>query len=173
MEKSWNFVKYYDKTTSCQKTSCQTHKYPTASFLATSGFQVLIISKCMVYKHAYLNTLLLLHSAFMLNVSKMPLKGEFGGFALNSHGNYIVYHEKSWSCVFEFMWEPWLAGLHLAIPNFLCTSLFFLWQVLWFLTLLTENVHDNWYWCIPWQISEEAVHCWLCSQYKCIMYTLV
>ena len=26
MEKSWNFVKSYDKTTSSQKTSCQTHK---------------------------------------------------------------------------------------------------------------------------------------------------
>ena len=43
----------------------------------------------MVYKHAYLNTLLLLHSPFMLSVVKMPLKGEVGGCALNSHG-------KSW-----------------------------------------------------------------------------
>ena len=43
MEKSWNFVKYYGKTTTCQKTSCR----PTASFLATGGIQVLIISKCM------------------------------------------------------------------------------------------------------------------------------
>ena len=41
VKKSWNFVKYYDKTTSCRKTSCQ-----TASFLATGGFQDLIISKC-------------------------------------------------------------------------------------------------------------------------------
>ena len=41
----------------------------------------------MVYKHAYLNTLLLLHSAFMLIVVKMPLKGEDGGGALNSNGN--------------------------------------------------------------------------------------
>ena len=39
IEKSWNFVKY-DKTTSCQKTSCRTHKCPTASFQATGGFQV-------------------------------------------------------------------------------------------------------------------------------------
>ena len=31
-----------------------------------------------------------LHSAFMLNMVKMPLKGEVGGHALNSHGNYIV-----------------------------------------------------------------------------------
>ena len=42
-----------------------------------------------------LNTLLLLHSAFMLSVEKMPLKGEVLGHALNSHGNYIVYHGKS------------------------------------------------------------------------------
>ena len=46
----------------------------------------------MVYKHAYLETLLLLHSAFMLSIVKMPLKGEVSGHALNSHGNYIVDH---------------------------------------------------------------------------------
>ena len=40
--------------------------------------------------------LLLLHSAFMLSVVKMLLKGEAGGCALNSHGNYIVDHGKSW-----------------------------------------------------------------------------
>ena len=50
----------------------------------------------MVYKHAYLNTLLLLHSTFMLSLVKMPLKREVGGHALNSHGNYIVDREKSW-----------------------------------------------------------------------------
>ena len=66
----------------------------------------------MVYKHAYLNTctLLLLHSAFIRSVVKMPLKGEIGDHALNSHGNYIVDHkkimEKSWNCVLEFLWEP-------------------------------------------------------------------
>ena len=32
----------------------------------------------MVYKHAYLDTLLLLHSAFMLSMVKMPLKGKVG-----------------------------------------------------------------------------------------------
>ena len=36
----------------------------------------------MVFKHAYLNTLQLLHSAFMLSVVKMPLKGEVGGSVL-------------------------------------------------------------------------------------------
>ena len=60
----------------------------------------------MVHKHAYLNILLLLHSTFMLCVVRMPLKGEFGGCALYSHGNYIVDHGKSWNCVFEFLWEP-------------------------------------------------------------------
>ena len=38
--------------------------------------------------------LLLLHSAFMLSVVKMLLKGEVGGRALNSHENYIVDHGK-------------------------------------------------------------------------------
>ena len=46
----------------------------------------------MVYKHAYLNTLPLLHSTFMLSVVKLLLKGEVGGCALNSHGNYIDDH---------------------------------------------------------------------------------
>ena len=50
----------------------------------------------MVYKHAYLDILLLLHSMLMLHVVKMALKGEAGGHALNSHGNYIVDHGKSW-----------------------------------------------------------------------------
>ena len=40
--------------------------------------------------------LLLLHSAFMLCVVKMLLKGEVEGHALNSHGNYIVDHGISW-----------------------------------------------------------------------------
>ena len=40
--------------------------------------------------------LLVLHSVFMLRVVKMLLKGEVGGGALYSHGNYIVDHGKSW-----------------------------------------------------------------------------
>ena len=48
----------------------------------------------MVYKHIYLNTFLWLHSVFMLSVMKMALKGEVGGHASNSHGNYIVDHGK-------------------------------------------------------------------------------
>ena len=49
----------------------------------------------MIYKHGYLNILLLLHSAFMFCVVKMLLKGEVGGSALNSHVNNIVDHGKS------------------------------------------------------------------------------
>ena len=49
----------------------------------------------MVYKHAYLNTLLLLHFVFMLSVVKMAINGKVGCHALNSHGNYIVDHGKS------------------------------------------------------------------------------
>ena len=42
----------------------------------------------MVFKHAYLNTLLLLQSAFMCSVVKMPLKGVVGRHALimENHG---------------------------------------------------------------------------------------
>ena len=50
----------------------------------------------MVYKHAYLNTLRLLHSAFMLSMLNMQLKGEVHCHALNSHGNYIIDHGKAW-----------------------------------------------------------------------------
>ena len=42
----------------------------------------------------------------------MLLKGEVGGNALNSHGNYIVDHGKSWNCVFEFLWVPWVTPLN-------------------------------------------------------------
>ena len=67
----------------------------TASFLATGVSKIeLFQNACMVYKHAYLNTLLLLQSTFMLSVVNMPLKGEVGGHALNDHGNYIVDHGK-------------------------------------------------------------------------------
>ena len=46
----------------------------------------------MVYKHAYLNILLFLHSAFMLCTVKMSLKGEVGLCALNIHENFIIDH---------------------------------------------------------------------------------
>ena len=114
IEKSWNlknlnnhgkimeFCEKFDEITSSQKTSCRT--------LVFSGywwFQVLIISKCM---HGSTSILLLLHSSFMLSVVKMLLKGEAGGHALNSHGNYIVDHGKSWKNhgikFFELLWEP-------------------------------------------------------------------
>ena len=41
--------------------------------------------------------LLLLHFAFMLRVVKMLLKEDVGGCSLNSHGNYITDHGKSWT----------------------------------------------------------------------------
>ena len=56
-----------------------------------------------------ISMLLLLPSAFMLSVVKMLLKGEVGDCALNSHGNYIVDHGKSWKnhgFFFKFLWEP-------------------------------------------------------------------
>ena len=49
----------------------------------------------MVYKHAYLNTLLLLHFTFILSKrGEDALKGEVGGHALKIHGNYNVDHGK-------------------------------------------------------------------------------
>ena len=69
----------------------------TASFQATGGFRFkLLQNACMVYKHAYLNILLLLQYPFMLCGVKLPLKGADGGPALKSPGNYIVDHGKSW-----------------------------------------------------------------------------
>ena len=51
--------------------------------------------------HAWSTSLLLLLlSAFMLCMVKMQLKGEVGGDALNSHGNYIVDHGKNYGIVF-------------------------------------------------------------------------
>ena len=61
--------------------------------------------------------LLLLHSTFMLSVVKMPLKGEVGGYALNSHGNLIVDQGKSWNIVFEFLWEPCLRVANLRLTT--------------------------------------------------------
>ena len=46
--------------------------------------------------------LLLLHSAVMLSMVNLLIKGEVGVSALNSHGNYIVDHGKSWKIVFFF-----------------------------------------------------------------------
>ena len=102
MEKSWNFVKQYVKITSSEKVSCRTLVCPTASFLATGGF------KFNYFKmHTWSTSmLLLLHSAFMLSVVKLLLKGAVGVCALNSHGNYIVDHGKIMELCFEFLSEP-------------------------------------------------------------------
>ena len=62
-------------------------------------FWLLVVSSFNYFKmHAWSCTsmLLLLHFAFMLSVVKLLLKGEVGVCALNSHGNYIVDHGKSW-----------------------------------------------------------------------------
>ena len=48
----------------------------------------------MVYKHAYLKTLLSLHSALRGEDAAKRRGGGVGGCALNSHGNYIVDHGK-------------------------------------------------------------------------------
>ena len=53
----------------------------------------------------FLNTLLLLHSTFMLSVMKMLTKGEVEGHALNIDGNSIVDNGKSWNCLFKFLLE--------------------------------------------------------------------
>ena len=60
--------------------------------------KIMVVSSFNYFKvHAWSTSmLLLLHSAFMLSVVKMLLKGEVGDRALNSHGNYIVDHGKSW-----------------------------------------------------------------------------
>ena len=56
--------------------------------------------------HAWsIGTLLLLHSAYILSMVRMLLKGEVRGCALNSHGNYIVDYEKSWKN-HGIVWEP-------------------------------------------------------------------
>ena len=61
-------------------------------------FWLLVVSSFDYFKmHAWSTCmLLLLHSAFMLCMVKMLLKQEDGDCALNSHGNLIVDHGKSW-----------------------------------------------------------------------------
>ena len=61
--------------------------------------------------------LLLLHWAFLLSVVKMLLKGEVGDCALNSHGNYIVDHGKSWKyhgiVFFNFCGNPVIISMQI------------------------------------------------------------
>ena len=65
-----------------------------------------IISKCMhVLQACLFKSITVAAFHIYISVLKMPLKGEVGGHALKSHGNYIVDHGKSWNCVFEFLWE--------------------------------------------------------------------
>ena len=46
----------------------------------------------MFYKHAYLKNITVAAFCIYLSMVKMQLKGEVGGHALKSHGNYIVDH---------------------------------------------------------------------------------
>ena len=77
-------------------------KPPVARKLAVGHrqlvFWLLVVSRFNYFKmHAWSTSmLLLLHSAFMLSMVKLLLKGEVGVCALNSHGNYIVDHRKLW-----------------------------------------------------------------------------
>ena len=52
----------------------------------------------------------------MLSMVKLLLKGEVGDCALNSHGNYIVNHEKSWKnhgiVVLNFCGNPAIYNLN-------------------------------------------------------------
>ena len=61
-------------------------------------FWLLVVSSFNYSKtHAWSTSmLLLLHSTFMHGMVKLLLKGVVGVCALNSHGNYIVDHGKSW-----------------------------------------------------------------------------
>ena len=61
-------------------------------------FWLLVVSSSNYFKMHSGSTklLLLLYSVFMLSMVKMLLNEEVGGRALNSHGNYIVDHGKSW-----------------------------------------------------------------------------
>ena len=59
---------------------------PTASFLTTGGFKLLLFQNAyMVYKHAVV-------AAFHI-YAQVLLKGEVGGCALNSYGDYTVKME--------------------------------------------------------------------------------
>ena len=51
------------------------------------------------------------------------LKGEVEGHALNTPGNYIVDHGKSWNCVFEFLLEPCVLHVYkLSVYSFILPS---------------------------------------------------
>ena len=70
----------------------------------------------MVYKHAYSNTLLLLRSAFMLRVVKMPLKLEVGGHTLNSHRKKLCVMDNG-TTILEFCFKFSVATLCLSLVS--------------------------------------------------------
>ena len=74
-------------------------------------FWLLVVSSFNDFKmHACSISMLLLHSAYMLSVVKLMLKGEVGICALNIHGNYIADHGKAWKNhgigFLNFCWNP-------------------------------------------------------------------
>ena len=81
----------------------------------------MIISKCIHGLQACLFKYIPV-SAFRIYDGEDAAKWEVGGCALNSHGNYIVDHGKSWKIngivFFNFRRNP-VKGLHCAF-NFSC-----------------------------------------------------
>ena len=66
-------------------------------------------------------------STFMISVVKMPLTGEVGGPALNSHRNYIVDHGKNHGIVFlNFCGNPVLIHFNASFQGkikWICTKI--------------------------------------------------
>ena len=121
----------------------------------------LIISKCM---HGLsLSMPVLLHSAFMLSVVKLLLKVEVGGCALNSHGNYIVDHGKSWKNHELCFWISvgTLFGVHIIVKPLTGKYLFYreeewskewgelsrFWLYLWEICYSGKRSECSYLWC--------------------------
>ena len=60
----------------------------------------------MVYKHAYLMYITVAAFRIYLSVVKMLLKGEVRPCIDKVREITLLIMEKSWNCVFEFLWEP-------------------------------------------------------------------
>ena len=69
---------------------------PPEAFLASGGFSKYMYG--LVYKHACLDTLLLLHSAPMLCVVKMSLKGDVGDHTLKVMEITLSYPPANFVC---------------------------------------------------------------------------
>ena len=101
-------------------------KPPVARSVRQLVFWLLMVSSSNYFKlRAWSRSmLLLLHSPFMLSMVKMLLKGAVWGRALNSHGNYIVDHGKSWKnhgIVFlNFCGNPAICYQYIILSRKLC-----------------------------------------------------